>query len=314
MTPRERWLQRILSAKGVRPVGHAADDEGEGEETVPVAPVIPIQPTAPAPGWPPLATRPVSSMAGPGRLPAPGQTIALGDDEDEGDEGPEVPVEDDVQDDEYPVEDDVQDDEEQEPPAVPPTPTGPAAKVHAGAKPVRKKSAGRAGAKAAKDDPNLRITVFNLSAAAVGYMTPIAAIVETYLLFAEQAARGIFAFALAGAGLVGTWWVTGRPAVRHILTGVPYGFLARPLMSAGVAEIARHQAPRLVAWLNQNGQERGLGPDAVSFLITAGGISFGLWWFIDRKLRRFHWVVRWLFRIPLATAVVVTLRHGSPTH
>ncbi|XVV35006.1 hypothetical protein ACQPXT_13560 [Streptomyces sp. CA-100214] len=42
------------------------------------------------------------------------------------------------------------------------------------------------------------------------------------------------------------------------------------------------------------------------------GICGALWWFIDRKLRRFHWVVRWLFRIPLATAVVAALNFGNP--
>ncbi|WP_328638419.1 hypothetical protein [Streptomyces canus] len=304
MTPGERWVQRVMGGLGVRPVGHADPRDDEDDPTVPAAPVVPVQPSATAPGWPPAGARRISTSTGPGSLPAPGRTITVGppvEDEDE-EPDPKEPVDDEDQDDE----DD--EDEVEEAPAAGPVPTGPVAKIPPGAKPVKAKA--RRGAKA-KKDPSLRISAFNLSAAAVGYGTPLAGIVETYLTYAEEAARGVFAFVLAAAGAFGTWWITRHPAVLRIL---PYTFVSRPLLIALTAEIGRRLAPVPVAWLNESGEEWGLGPNAVSFLITSGGISFALWWFIDRRFRRFHWLVRWFFRIPLATAVVVTLRHGNPIH
>src|SRR5690606_16022174 len=119
--------------------------------TVPSAPVVPIQPTAPAPGWPPAGARRISSAA-PGRLPAPGHTIALGD-EDDG-TGTDAPV------------DETDEEGVEEALAAPagPDPNGPVAKVPPGAKPVKPKP--RRGPHLSKDDPSLRITVFNLTAAA----------------------------------------------------------------------------------------------------------------------------------------------------
>ncbi|MBK3630880.1 hypothetical protein JHN59_40050 [Streptomyces sp. MBT49] len=311
MTPGERWVQRVMGQLGVRPVGHGEPlDDDENGPAVPVAPVVPIQPPAPAPDWPPLATRRVSSAAGPGRLPAPGETIALGDDDEE---RPKEPVEDEDHIDEELVKDEGQDDEEDKP-VAPPTPSGPVAKVPAGAKPVRKKMPRPWSRGGSEDDPAPRIAAFNLTAAAVGYGTPLAGIVDAYLVAAEQAARGVFAFVLAAAAVVGTWWVTGRPGVREILACLPYWPLIRLGACLGLAEVARRMAPVPIAWLNGHGEKWGLGPNAVSLLITSGGICFTLWWFIDRKLRRFHWLVRWMFRVPLATAVVASLSHGNPIH
>ncbi|WP_328427862.1 hypothetical protein [Streptomyces sp. NBC_00443] len=310
MTPGERWVQRVMGGLGVRPVGHAEQPHDE-DDTVPAAPVVPIQPTPPARGWPPAGVRRISSVA-TGRLPAPGRTIDLGEEDDEGDEpGTETAVDDEGQAEEEPV-DEADEEDVEKAPAAPaaPVPNGPVAKVPPGAKPVKPKA--RRGPTLSKDDPSLRITVFNLTAAAVGYGTPLAGIVETYLTFAEEAARGVFAFLLAVVGAVGTWWVTGRPGVREILSCLPYWGVIRLAACLGLAEAGRRIAPVPVAWLNETGTEWGLGPNAVSFLITSGGITFALWWCIDRRFRRFHWVVRWFFRIPLATAVVVTLSHGNP--
>src|SRR5690606_5525463 len=125
------WLQRILHARGVRPVGHADPAEDQDDQALPTAPVIPVQQQRPAPGWPPAGARRVSSMGG-GRLPSPGQTITLGTDEDdEGKPDPEAPL---VDDDQYQGDEDQDQDEEdeQEAPAAPPTPGGPVAKIPAG--------------------------------------------------------------------------------------------------------------------------------------------------------------------------------------
>lgn len=328
MTPRERWLQRILHARGVRPVGHAAPAEDDQDDQA-TAPVVPVQAQRPAPGWPPAGPRRVSSVGG-GRLPSPGQTITLGADEDDEEPDEETAVVDEDQADEDRADEgqdqadadadaDEDQDEDEEAPAAPPKPGGPVAKIPAGAKPVRKAFAGRtgggggkpkrAGGKSPKDDPSLRIAVFNLTAAGVGYGLSLSDIVNGFLTGAEQAARGVFELVLAVLAGWGAWWVTRNPGVRAVL---PYPFIARPLIVAGCAEIARRQAPAAVDWLNQYGTRWGLGPDAVSLLITSGGLAFAAWWCIDRRLRRFHWVVRWLFRVPLATVVVCTLRYGNP--
>ncbi|MFE7933383.1 hypothetical protein ACFU6S_32620 [Streptomyces sp. NPDC057456] len=308
MTPGERWVQRVMGGLGVRPVGHP-DPRDEGDSTLPAAPVVPVQPMPPAPDWPPAGARRISSTA-PGRMPAPGHTIALGSDAEDEKPRPEVAVEAEDQ----TAEEDA-DDEGQavdEVPAAPPTLSGPVAKIPAEAKPVRRKTPRLWGGESEQHDPAPRIAAFNLTAAAVGYGTPLAGIVDTYLVAAEQAARGVFAFLLAAAAALGTWWVTSRPAVREILSCLPYWPPIRLAACLGLAEMARRAAPLPIAWLNQHGQEWGLGPTAVSLLITSAGICFTLWWFIDRKLRRLHWLVRWMFRVPLATAVVVSLRHGNP--
>ncbi|MET8609752.1 hypothetical protein [Streptomyces misionensis] len=305
MTPRERWLQRILHARGVRPVGHSDPAREDEDATAPVAPVIHVPPLPPEPSWPPAGARRISSTA-PGSLPGPGRTITLDPDMDEVREPfPEAPADVENQTDEGPAEYVAEE-----------TQAGPVAKAPARARPVRdalQRWAGRTEPRRPgnnlTDDRNFRIALFNLSAAAVGYLLSLAGVVNTYLHGAEQAARGVLALVLAAGAALGAWWITRHPAVRHVL---PYPFIARTLIIAGSAETARRTAPLLVAWLNENGVQWGLGPDAVSLLITSGGISFALWWFIDRRLRRFPWPVRWFFRIPLATAAVCTLRYGNP--
>src|SRR5690606_4619129 len=126
--------------------------------------------------------------------------------------------------------------DEGEAPAAPPTPGGPVAKIPAGAKPVRKPLAGRTGGgggqpqrtggKSPKDDPSLRIAVFNLTAAGVGYGLSLSDLVNGFLTGAEQAARGVFELVLAVLAGWGAWWVTRHPGVRAVL---PYPFIARPL-------------------------------------------------------------------------------------
>lgn len=323
MTPRERWLQRILHARGVRPVGHADPVEDQADPAAPVAPVIPVQPQTPAPGWPPAGTRTarISTTSAAGTLPPPGRTmppdwvVAAFEEDDRKEaearaagEAAATAAQADVEDDEPGVEPAVDEDQDEAvDDATPPAPSGPVVKVPPGAKPV--KSTAPRSRRLSTDDPSLRITVFNLSAAAVGCMTPLAGVIDTYLVAAEQCARGVFAAVLALAAGYGAWRLTGHQAVKPIL---PHPFLARPLITVGAAEIARRWAPVPVEWLNRHGAQWGLGPDAVSLLITSGVICGAAWWGIDRNLRRFHWVVRWFFRIPLATAAVVALNYGNP--
>jgi len=69
-----------------------------------------------------------------------------------------------------------------------------------------------------------------------------------------------------------------------------------------------------VTWLNQHGTAWGLGPEAASLLLTAGGMCGGLWWAIDRRTRTWHWTARWLLRVPLASALLaVAVYAPGPT-
>ncbi|MGX1513993.1 hypothetical protein [Streptomyces collinus] len=314
MTPGERWVQRVMGNLGARPVGHA-EQPTEDDETAPAAPVVPIQPSAPAPDWPPAGARRISTTAAPGSLPAPGRTVDLADrtaDDGDQEEGEEPQAEEPV---EQPVKEDSDGDQEEPAEEAPAAQSAPPPGRITKILPKAKSSKGMG--KSAKDDPSLRITVFNLSAAALGYGLSLAPVVEGYLAAAEHAARGVFELVLALAGMVAGWKLAGHRAVQAILPGSIRGIPTPPILwqtgaAAGAAEFGRRQAPLAVDWLNQHGQAWGLGPNAVSFLIVSGGIAFALWWFIDRKLRRFHWTARWICRVPLATAVVVTLRAGVP--
>ena len=161
------------------------------------------------------------------------------------------------------------------------------------------------------DDPNMRIAVFNLTAAGVGYGTGLVTWLGQSLPYAEHTARGIFAFLLAAAGAVAGWKLFTSPAVAAILPGSIRGIPLPPVFwqtaaAAGAAELARHQAPLLVDWLNSYGTHYGLNANAISLLLTALGMCGGLWWLVDRRARTKHWLARWVLRIPLASALLAT--------
>ncbi|MFJ8006112.1 hypothetical protein [Streptomyces fagopyri] len=144
---------------------------------------------------------------------------------------------------------------------------------------------------------------FTVSAAATGWAFGLVQLLGVYLPVAEQAATGMVGLLLALAGGYGAWRLFGRPEIARIF---PFAVLARVLAAVGAAELCRRMAPAPVAWLNDHGQGAGLGASAVSLLITAGGMCGGLWWLIDRRVRHHPLLVRWLARIPLASALLAT--------
>ncbi|MEV5048246.1 hypothetical protein AB0N20_27515 [Streptomyces griseoincarnatus] len=333
MTPGERWVRRVMGNLGARPVGHA---EQSGEDaTAPAAPVVPLQ-TAPAPDWPPAGRR-ISTSSAPGSLPAPGQTIDLtarpadGDHEepddrddrgepDDGEDPRAVRQDSEADGRRRTREDDAEGEVDGEEPLAKRAGPGRISKVpqqKGSIKAGKGRKGGGSGDGSLKDDPNFRTAVFNLTAAGLGYGLSLAPVVESYLIAAEQAARGVFELIFAVVGCVVAWRLFSHPAVSQILPasirGVPTPLILwKAAAAAGAAQLAKGQAPAAVDWLNSHGQRWGLGPNAVSFVLVSGGIALALWWFIDRKARRFHWTTRWLLRVPLATAVVVTLRSGVP--
>lgn len=267
---RERWAQRVLGGVGARPVGHADPDDG---------PQVPVQsPQAPAPASSPRITdwwRP--GRPDIGAPPAAPEPVA----DDELDEDQEEPEEELVK-------------------TVPASaPSGPVEKV-----PENEKRTGvRKAAEAAADDRTMRMIMFNLSAGGVGYGIGLVPLLGDFLPAAEHGAIGMFQLTTAVAGGYAAWWCTRYSAVRHILPVPP---LSRAVIMAGAAEIGRRLAPLPVVWLNQHGQRWGLGPSAISLLLTTGSMCGGLYWLFDRRTRSWHWLGRWIFRIPLASALLAT--------
>lgn len=312
MTPpdaKERWAQRVLGGLGARPVGHAGP--GDQVPQVPVTPPVPAATPAPvAPAAPPAPVQRGNNL--PRWWEAKKPVVET---------GPQVPI----ADTDIPVEDDEtkpdEDDDEQDADGVEgqeddtdeekPSPGGPVDKVATDSRgrATQRRTSVRSKAESAAGDRRLRIVAFNLSAAGVGYGFGLVQMIRAYMPVAEHAAVGIFGLVLAVAGAWVAWRVTGVGAVRAVFQEKTP--LLRLAVSAGAAGIGHEVGPVPAAYLNQYGQEWGLGSSTISLLITAVGICGLLWWFIDRRIRHAHWLVRWTFRIPLASALVACIPYGS---
>ncbi|MFF5968203.1 hypothetical protein ACFY64_31670 [Streptomyces collinus] len=281
-TAHERWTQRLMDGMGVRPVGHAAPGEADGPQ-IPVQPPVPIRTPTPSPGMPNWwSTKPRDLSELPdNRRPEP-----------------PAPLQDVVKEQE--------DQEDEEPEQSAPAPGRPVEKV---ATDGPKRTTVRKAGDKALGDRRMRIVAFNGTAAGLGWSLGLVDLFAAYLPVAEQAAVGTFGLLLAAGGGWGAWKLTGTDAVRRVFQEKTV--LVRPIVTAGAAEIGRRLAPIPVEYLNAYGQEWGLGPASVSLLITAGGICGGLWWFIDRRIRHWHWTCRWLFRVPLASALLACLPYSS---
>ncbi|MFD0209157.1 hypothetical protein ACFVH9_08465 [Streptomyces hirsutus] len=169
--------------------------------------------------------------------------------------------------------------------------------------PVRKSGEGAAG------DRRLRGLAFNGTAAGLGWVFGLVDAIAIYLPAAEQAATGVFSLVLAAGGGWAAWKFGGTSVVHAVFKEKTVLF--RVIVTGGTAEIGRRLAPVPVAYLNAYGQEWGLGPSTVSLLITTVGICGCLWWFIDRRIRHWHWGYRWLFRVPLSSALFACLPYSN---
>ncbi|MXM66777.1 hypothetical protein GR925_25930 [Streptomyces sp. HUCO-GS316] len=274
----ERWIQRVMHGQGVRPVGHAApDDVADG-------PQIPEQ--SPLPPPPPRSAPRITDWWATGRPHITGSGPAP----QEPEEAAQEPDDDEHQEQE-PVS------KEHAAPAAPAADSGTEKDDADNRTGVRNVMAG------AVEDRNMRVIMFNLTAGGVGYSLGLVDALGQFLPAAEHGAVGMLSIFTAAAGAWGAWRCT-RPAVVQTILPVPP--LSRTVIAFGAAEIGRRFAVVPVDWLNANGQRWGLGADAVSLLLTAGAMCGGFWWFIDRRIRHWHWTARWLFRIPLASALLAT--------
>ncbi|WP_051710162.1 hypothetical protein [Streptomyces sp. NRRL S-350] len=330
-----------LPAVPAQPAEEEAAEPAAVEEEPPAAPapVIPAQPTEP-----PAEVRtqkydlPEGHIVGGGRYPRPGETVDLTPQpEPEPAPAPAPAPEPEPDDDEEPEE------EQQEPEAVFPwwssvkvkafaknapsaTPAPPDGGQAPGApvppKPSQPPTAGAPAAPAAKSesktggswkpkDKRTRFVLFNGAAAAIGYGVGGSDYVSGFMPAAEHGIVGTFGLAFNLAGWYGAWKLLGHQAVQHVL---PYPFIARFVGTLAAGELARNLAPVGVRWVNQYGTEWGLGPNAVSLILTAGIVNGGLYFLVDRRVRHRGALVRFILRIPLATAAVATLLYApGPT-
>ncbi|MFF5422238.1 hypothetical protein, partial [Streptomyces misionensis] len=174
------------------------------------------------------------------------------------------------------------------------------------------KTAAASGAEKVLKNPRLRAVLFNLAAAGVGQWLGVVPVFREYLPYAEQAATGMVGLFLAAGGAAVAWklvgYVTNHQAVRLVLPGAPLLQIAMTLGAAG----AGHQSARdVVPWINRHGQQWGLGADALSLLLTAGAMCGGLYWLVDRRTRPWHWTARFVFRVPLASALIATALYAT---
>ncbi|MEU6513656.1 hypothetical protein [Streptomyces sp. NPDC046978] len=197
--------------------------------------------------------------------------------------------------------------EAEEPEAAP---SGAPAKQKHGRKGTRAPLAKRPNSRATVSRSHLRAIAFTGSAAAFGYSTGLVDALGGFLPAADNGATGTVGAVLAfGAGL-GAWRALGYPGVAVVL---PYPLVSRILVTALVASSANSVAPDVVAWLNRYGRLAGLDGASVSLLAAAASLCGGLYWIVDHRFRHVWWPVRWLARVPLASAcLAVALYSPGP--
>ncbi|MFJ8606338.1 hypothetical protein ACIRH0_03990 [Streptomyces sp. NPDC093675] len=170
-----------------------------------------------------------------------------------------------------------------------------------GRKGTRAPLARRPNSRVAVSTSHLRAIAFTGSAAAFGYSTGLVGALGGFLPAADHGATGTVGAVLAFAAAFGAWRVLGYPGVAVVL---PYPLVSRILVTALVASSASSVAPDVVAWLNRYGHLAGLDGASVSLLAAAASLCGGLYWIVDRRFRHVWWPVRWLARVPLASALL----------
>lgn len=153
----------------------------------------------------------------------------------------------------------------------------------------------------------VRPILFTLSAGAFGYSVGLVDALGGLLPAADHGATGTVGTFCSIAAGYGAWRVLGVPGVTGI---VPFGLVGRALVTALVATAAPGLAPDLVELLDQYGVYIGLDASGTGLLATAGALCGGLYWLVDRRFRAMPWPVRWLVRIPLASAALAVALYG----
>lgn len=147
----------------------------------------------------------------------------------------------------------------------------------------------------------VRPIVFTLSAGLFGYSVGLVDVFGRFLPAADHSATGAVGTFLALGGGYTAWRLLGWPGVAGI---IPAGIVGRAIAAVTVAAVAPGLAPDVVQILNQYGAYVGLNAAAVALLAASTCLVGGLYWLVDRRFRAMPGPVRWLVRIPLASAAL----------
>ncbi|MER7968077.1 hypothetical protein ABTX35_03520 [Streptomyces sp. NPDC096080] len=153
----------------------------------------------------------------------------------------------------------------------------------------------------------MRPILFTGTAAAVGYSIGAVDVLGECLYTADHGAVGIAGAILALGCGYGAWRLSGTHVVASILPG---GLVGRAVVTAMGASYAPGIAHELVGFLGQYGHYAGLDPSGVALLVASTGMCGGLYWAIDRRFRNQGWFLRWLARIPLASALLAVVLYA----
>jgi len=147
----------------------------------------------------------------------------------------------------------------------------------------------------------VRPIVFTLSAGLFGYSIGLVDVFAGFLPAADHGAPAAVGASLSLVGGYTAWRVLGWPGVAGI---IPAGIVGRAIAAVTVASVAPGLAPDVVQILDQYGAYVGLNAAAVSLLAASAALVGGLYWLVDRRFKAMPLAVRWLVRIPLASAAL----------
>ncbi|MFJ4787595.1 hypothetical protein [Streptomyces sp. NPDC088794] len=153
----------------------------------------------------------------------------------------------------------------------------------------------------------VRPILFTLSAGLFGWSVGLVDAMGALLPAADHGAPGAVGAALALGGGYGTWRVLSLPGVASI---VPAGIVGRAIATVFVASVMPGLTPDLVQVLDHYGAYIGLDSSAVALLAAASAMVGGLYWLVDRRFKAMPLPVRWLVRVPLASALVAVVLYS----
>ncbi|MFI5880851.1 hypothetical protein [Streptomyces sp. NPDC051554] len=159
----------------------------------------------------------------------------------------------------------------------------------------------------ARDRSYVKPLLFTASAGAFGYGIGLVDAIGAFLPAADHQATDAIGLVLACAGGYATWRALG---VQGVVRYLPGGIVGRVVASVFAVFVAPGLAPDGVQILDQYGAHIGLDASGIALVSASAAICGGLYWLIDRRFKASPALVRWLARVPLASAVVAVALYG----
>ncbi|MCX5239790.1 hypothetical protein OG824_31775 [Streptomyces prunicolor] len=149
--------------------------------------------------------------------------------------------------------------------------------------------------------------LFTVSAGAFGYGIGLVGAIGAFLPAADHQATDAIGLTLACASGYGTWRALG---VQGVVRYLPGGVVGRLVASVFAVFVAPGLAPDGVQILDEYGARIGLDASGIALVSASVAICGGLYWAIDRRFMASPALVRWLARVPLASALVAVALYG----